>query len=270
MPDADGAGSTTNARLVALQAQIDALEQLLAVQDETVIVQSKRLEALSEDRRRLFDVAMRVAERERIHVADELHDGAIQHLVVLGYQIDKAAGQMDRGEAEAARASLDEIRAALGTQLEGLRDLMKRLRPPSLDVSGVKAAIEDSARAHAARTGIRTVTKIGRGERFAPAIESLLYRVTLECLSNVAQHSEASHVSIDIDEDQAGWVRLIVADDGVGFDAGQMDALVRDGMFGLAGMRESVETAGGTFEVTSNAGGGTRITVRLPIQRADG
>ena len=262
---ARGPDATQSARVAALEAKIDALQQFLSVQDETVLVQTTRLEALSEDRRQLLSAAIRVAERERTRVAEELHDGAIQHLVAMSYKVDRAAAQLARTEVESVRTSLEQIRDGLGKQLEGLRALMTRLRPPSLDVRGVKAAIEDFAREYAGRTGIRTATTIDHDERLASDIESVLYRVTLESLSNVARHADAQHVRIEIGQDQPGWVGLTITDDGIGFDVARLDSLVRDGLFGLAGMRESVETAGGSFDLTSEEGGGTRLTVRLPV-----
>jgi signal transduction histidine kinase len=262
---AEGPDAAQKARIAALEAKIDALQQFLSVQDETVLVQTTRLEALSEDRRQLLSTAIRVAERERMRVAEELHDGAIQHLVAISYKIDRAAAQLARTEVENVRTSLEQIREGIARQLEGLRALMTRLRPPSLDVTGVKAAIQDFTREYAIRTGIQTVTTINHDERLASEIESVLYRVTLESLSNVAQHADAQTVRIEIGQDQPGWVRLVITDDGKGFDVARLDSLVRDGLFGLAGVRESVENAGGRFELTSAAGSGTQLTVRLPV-----
>jgi signal transduction histidine kinase len=261
---AGGPANSESSRIAALEAKIEALEQFLTVQDETVIVQSDRLEALSEDRRQLLNAATHVAERERVRVAEELHDGAIQHLVALGYQIERAVLQLERGEVEKVRESLAGVRTHLNAQLKSLRALMTRLRPPSLDVTGVSAAIEDFAGAYTERTGIQTAMTIDSEERLTSELEALIYRVTLESLSNVAEHSEADLVRIDISREQAGWVQLTISDDGVGFDVDGLDRLVRDGKFGLAGMRESVEAAGGSFLITSEPGGGTRMTVHLP------
>lgn len=271
MTDGPGAvedvSAAQHARIAALEAQIEALEQFLSVQDQTVMVQSTRLEALSEDRRQLLSAAIRVAERERVRVAEELHDGTIQHLVALEYQIERAGTQLQRGDTDTARDTLAAVQFGLNAQLTDLRALMVRLRPPSLDVAGVKAAIEDFAQSYSRRTGIQTATAID-GDRLGAEIEDIVYHVTLDSLSNVAEHASADLVRIEVSRAQPDWVKLTITDDGVGFDVGRIDGLVRDGMFGLARMRESVESVGGSFEITSEPGGGTRMTVMVPARDA--
>ena len=91
----------------------------------------------------------------------------------------------------------------------------------------------------------------------------MLYRVTQETLNNVGKHSGASRVTVSL-EAENGSVRLRINDDGVGFDPITASRLLSEGHFGLAGMRERVELAGGTWTVWSRAGSGTVLTATLP------
>ena len=97
-----------------------------------------------------------------------------------------------------------------------------------------------------------------------PEAETILYRITQESLNNVAKHAKAGHVAVTVDQLDDGRVRLRVRDDGIGFDASNSAQLLREGHYGLAGMRERASLVAGTLEVGSIPGHGTTIEVRLP------
>jgi signal transduction histidine kinase len=94
----------------------------------------------------------------------------------------------------------------------------------------------------------------------------VLYRVVQEALNNVAKHAHAGHVWVYVRVDDER-VDMQVSDDGIGFDASRLNGLVGSGHFGLAGMRERVEIAGGSHRLVSAPGNGTAIRVRLPRRR---
>lgn len=101
--------------------------------------------------------------------------------------------------------------------------------------------------------------------RLPQEVETILYRITQESLNNVAKHAKAGHVRVTVDQHD-GTVRLRVRDDGVGFDASNTGQLLREGHYGLAGMRERASLVGGTLEVGSIPGHGTTVEVRLPME----
>jgi signal transduction histidine kinase len=101
------------------------------------------------------------------------------------------------------------------------------------------------------------------GQRVAPELETAVYRIAQEALTNVAKHAHAQHVALELRREPEG-LRLTVEDDGVGFDPGGPL-----GGFGLVGMRERLELAGGTLEVRPREPGGTRVEAWFPLARAE-
>src|SRR4029453_17427979 len=120
----------------------------------------------------------------------------------------------------------------------------------------------------AQETGIAVDVGLGLTTRLPPEAETILYRITQESLTNVAKHARAGHVTVTVDELDDGRVRLRVRDDGVGFDTSSSPPRLREGHYGLAGMRERASLVGGTLEIGSIPGHGTTIEVRLPTDLA--
>jgi signal transduction histidine kinase len=225
------------------------------------------LEKVESERKHLLDRTMRGAEEERTRIAAELHDGPIQRLTAIGYQLEEASMTLHGGEP----ADVDELLTAaqrhLYAEVSELRGLMATLRPPVLDELGLGLALADHLDSFERRTGIMCFLDSDREARLEPDIETVLYRVAQEALINVAKHSRAYHVWVYLrtDDDRAD---MQVRDDGIGFDPSAVNGLAGRGHFGLAGMRERVEMAGGRYRLLSSPGGGTAIRVRLPRRRA--
>jgi signal transduction histidine kinase len=224
------------------------------------------LERTEAQRKQLLDRTVRGAEEERTRLAAELHDGPIQRLTAVGYQLEEAQLLLDADDGRLARELVAGVRRELYGEIGGLRRLMAALRPPVLDERGLTLALRDLLEGFERRTGIDCTLQGESRIRVEPEIETVLYRVVQEALNNVAKHAHASHVSVylRVDEDR---VDLQVNDDGIGFDATGVNGLVGRGHFGLAGMRERVEIAGGTHRLLSAPGNGTVIRVRLPRRR---
>src|SRR6266568_1314695 len=224
------------------------------------------LEKVETERKHLLDRTMRGAEEERSRIAAELHDGPIQRLTAIGYQLEEASLTLPSGN----HADVDELLSAaqrnLYAEINELRGLMATLRPPVLDELGLGLALADQLDSFARRTGIMCFLDTDRDARLEPEIETVLYRVAQEALINVAKHSRAHHVWVYLrtDDDRAD---MQVRDDGIGFDPSSVNGLTGRGHFGLAGMRERVEMAGGRYRLLSSPGGGTAIRVRLPRRR---
>jgi signal transduction histidine kinase len=218
------------------------------------------------ERKQLLDKTMRGAEEERTRLAAELHDGPIQRLTAVGYRLEEAQLALDDEAGRPARELLAGVQRSLSEEIGGLRRLMAALRPPVLDERGLTLALHDHLETFERHTGTVCSLRSDGGIRLEPEVETVLYRVVQEALTNVAKHAEATHVWVDLRVDD-GLVDLQVRDDGVGFDATRVNGLVGGGHFGLAGMRERVEMAGGTHRLRSEPGNGTSIQVRLPRRR---
>jgi signal transduction histidine kinase len=214
------------------------------------------------ERKRLLDRILRASEDERVHIAAALHDGPIQRLAMLGYTLERGRLRLERGDLAAAGQGLVTAQESLSREVHGLRQMMSSLRPPALDEQGLEGALRDQAAAFAERSRIRARFQAQLHGRFAPEVETILYRVAQEALTNVAKHARASQVWVDVRQD-SGSVELAVRDDGVGFDP-ESAAVIGD-HFGLAAMREQVQMAGGNWTVRSRLGQGTEIHAVLPV-----
>jgi signal transduction histidine kinase len=146
--------------------------------------------------------------------------------------------------------------------IEALRALIAELRPPALDQLGLAPALASLAQRTAAGNELEISADIDLPDdrRLAPELETTVYRVVQESLTNVVKHANASSIDVTVRCADRG-VDVSVADDGIGFDS---DATAGTG-FGLAGMRERVELAGGELSVLPGADAGTVVRARLPL-----
>jgi PAS domain S-box-containing protein len=203
---------------------------------------------LRERSRRLLEVQ----EEERRHLARELHDEIGQMLTGLGFQLGAADPEAAPGLAE-ARRTVREL-------TEQVRQLSMDLRPATLDAYGLLVAARWHIERYQARTGVRVgLRHEGLDRRFAQAVEVAAYRVLQEALTNVARHSGAESVSVQMLADDT-MLTVAIRDDGHGFDP---DAPTLAS--GLGGMRERVELLGGTLAVDSAPGAGTLIAAEVPL-----
>jgi len=196
-------------------------------------------------------------EEERRRLALELHDETGQALtsILLGL---KAIGSAHNKE-EAERAEAD-VRVLVVQALQDVRALAVELRPSALDDFGLGPALERLAQTFGERSGIETTVETHLEERLSPEIETTLYRVVQEALSNVVKHAAAEHVSIVISQ-RGRTVAATIDDDGGGFDEGD----VRHEALGLVGMRERLALVGGSLEIESALGSGTTLAAQVPL-----
>ena len=208
--------------------------------------------------------SIEASEQERRRWARELHDETLQALAGLRVGLSSAR----RGGEQQLREAVETAVESITEEIANLRALIVELRPAALDQYGAAAAIETLAERTAARQGIEVEARVDLGfergdepTRHTPELESTVYRLVQEGLTNAVRHSGASRVRIVVGE-RDGYVDVAVTDDGRGFDP----AATRSGGFGLTGMRERVELAGGELHIDSGAGG-TTIRARLPADR---
>ena len=211
-------------------------------------------------RTRLREVAARALtaqEEERRRIAQELHDGIAQTLTALRVRLRVARATQGEDRTEA----LDRISTDIGAATEEIRRIAQGLRPPALDMLGLSPAIESYARSVAETTGMTIVTDIAATDGvLSPDAELAVYRIVQEALSNVARHSAAPSARVDL-EVTRNTVLVVVSDSGRGFSVS--DEMSRGGL-GLFGMQERGAYLGGTVEIESNPGAGTRIRVTIP------
>jgi signal transduction histidine kinase len=161
---------------------------------------------------------------------------------------------------------LAEMQQAVFDEVGDLRRLMSRLRPPVLDQRGLEDAIRDRAEAIQDEFGLECLVEADLERRLTPALETVLYRVSQEALTNVVKHAGARRARVGLFRDN-GSVILEVEDDGAGFDDAGTTA--EGHHFGLLAMRERVEMAGGTWRLESTPGRGTRIRAVLPAMESE-
>jgi len=204
-----------------------------------------------------------VQEEERRRLSAELHDRTSPNLSALSIMLRTAEQQGPLADAEERAALLEDARALLDDTTASIREISAELRPPVLDYGGLLPALESHAESFAARTGIAVrVDCPAPVGRLSPEIESSLFRIAQEAMTNCAKHAGAAHIDIAlrIEDDQ---LVLVIADDGVGFEREQ---LVRPG-HGLLIMRERAEFAGGHCEIDSRPGEGAVFRLEFPAAR---
>jgi PAS domain S-box-containing protein len=233
------------------------------VVNEDVTERVRADEALQDSADRLQHLSRRlltVQEEERRHLSRELHDEFGQILATITLHLQAAKSTAGR----AAQPSLDESIALLQRAGAQVRRLALELRPMLLETAGLDATLRWLAEQYQQRTGIVTRV-VGDTIEVPSEIAIACFRVTQEAMTNVVRHAQAQRVWIELGQSE-GLLRLMVGDDGIGFDVGSVLERAADaGNLGLIGMRERVEILGGQLAINSEPGHGTRICVSLPI-----
>jgi len=201
-----------------------------------------------------------IAERERARWARDLHDDTLQGLAAIRISLAAALQSSSGDRAEKLERAAAETVGRLEGQIGELSRLIDDLRPAPLERLGLEGALAALAEEVAARGGLAVETEVDLGLTLNRDEERVVYRLAQEALNNVAKHSGASRATLS-----AAWaeeeVRIGVEDDGAGFDPGAVEA-----GRGLNGMRERAEALGGTVEIASRPGGGTRVLARMPVR----
>jgi signal transduction histidine kinase/ligand-binding sensor domain-containing protein len=204
-------------------------------------------------------------EDERTRISRELHDELGQTLTAAKLNLQMARASV--AEAGAAGRVEDSITMMDG-MIRQVRDIARGLRPPLLDEAGLVPAIDQFLKSLAARSGTRIELDVAPGvTRAPPGLNTTVFRLVQEAVGNALRHSRATVVRVTLqDEDDA--LHLVVADDGTGFDPATVARSTRRGVhLGLLGMTERVRSAGGTLEVQSRPGDGSRVVARIPFAR---
>jgi signal transduction histidine kinase len=245
----------------AFSKEDERLLEAFAASAATAVVMAQSVAAERQSQR------LAAAEGERQRWARELHDETLQSMSALRIGLS-AAARSERPDAlgQAVRQAVDQLEEAIAN----LRALITDLRPAALDELGVQAALEGLAE-RTARSGMQVEVSLdldyeqGRvPSRHVPELETALYRIVQEALTNAAKHGHATRATVEIHED-GETVHLNVSDDGNGFDPDRDT----DG-FGLLGMRERVELLAGQLKIDSAPGRGAIVSAKFPAQRRAG
>ena len=212
-----------------------------------------RLDDLRASRQRL--VAAQDSERRRLE--RNLHDGAQQHLVAIKVKLGLVE-MLSTRDPERAKATIVDLKHDADEALETLRDLARGIYPPLLAEKGLAAAL----RSQAGKATLPVRVEADGVARYPQEIEAALYFCTLEALQNVQKYAAASAVDVCVSESN-GQVCIQVTDDGQGFD---VIAATRGA--GLTNMEDRLDALGGTLELESTRGTGTRLRARVPVPRA--
>jgi two-component system sensor histidine kinase UhpB len=221
------------------------------------------LERIEDERRRSGTLAMRAQEEERRRLARDLHDEVNQALAAVSLRL---AATAEHAPPEFA-AELAETQRLASQAMQELLGLARELRPSALDDHGLRAALETQLKRFSARTGVEArLETAGDPDSLADVVQTAIYRVAQEALTNVTRHAGATVVELVVAEDDRG-VELRVSDDGRGFDPAvlpHVKSLTPGRGLGLIGMAERARLVGGELDVRSAPGGGTTIALRVP------
>ena len=221
---------------------------------------ANRLERGRLEREALLQRALAASDTERRVIAADLHDGVVQDLAGVSYSLYAQAPL--RGEHAPARPALEHGAATTRDSIRALRTLLVDIYPPSLERSGLAAALGDLASAASTR-GVATTAVVQPGLELSAGAAQLLFRCAQEALRNTHKHARASSARIEV---QAAGSHAImeVTDDGVGFVPSVVAQRRDEGHFGLLAMENLVHDAGGTMRVDTAPGAGTTVRVRVP------
>jgi signal transduction histidine kinase len=218
------------------------------------------------DLQRLSARLLQAREDEQRRIARELHDEVGQALSAVKVELVVAQGRLDRlgGGPDLLR----DARASADTALRSVRDLSHLLHPSVLDDLGLVAALESHIADCRRRKDIAVeFISTGIEGRQGEEAELAIYRIVQEALMNVARHSRARTARVRLSA-HAGTCRVVIEDDGVGFDVADVERPGRRRGLGLLGIRERVTQLRGTVTIESGPTTGTRIEVELPVSPA--
>jgi signal transduction histidine kinase len=209
--------------------------------------------------------SLAAADAERRHWARELHDETLQSLGGLRVLLSSA---LRREDPQRAREAMREAVEQIECEITSLRAIITELRPAALDELGLRTAIEALLDRHREQSGFEIDAELtlpgpaAGSERLDEDLETAVYRLVQEALTNVAKHARAEHVRV-LATESGGELLVELQDDGVGFDSKTTSR-----GFGLAGMQERMSLAGGRLTVESGERG-TLVTARLPARHRD-
>jgi PAS domain S-box-containing protein len=245
-----------------LEERVRARTAELSSANESLRVEMTERQRVEQERIQLLTRLVLAQEDERRRIARELHDQLGQQLTAFRLTLETLKAQaVERSDLRVQVETLE----ALARQLdEDIAFRVWELRPTVLETLGLQAALTNYVRHWSKHSGIRAQLHTGQStdERLTSEAETMMYRLAQEALNNVAKHARADHVDVVL-ERSAGHLSLIIEDNGVGFDASNVET-VGEGL-GLVGMRERAALVGADLQIESTPGRGTTLIVRAGV-----
>lgn len=248
----------------------NVVELLSSVADQiSVAIENARLfEEVRSQSEHLRTMSRRLAEAEdaeRQRIAMELHDHAGESLTALGINLGIIRKLLGDSEQFELQQYVDDSLVLVEKTTERIRNLLSELRPPMLDDGGLMATLRWYGKQFSERTGIEVVVSGDDPDpRLSPRTEIALFRITTEAFTNVAKHAEASRVILDTEFNEEIF-RLVISDDGIGFNTKHPLGDAQEISWGLITMSERAESLGGILRIESRPSeGGARVITEVP------
>lgn len=259
-------------RLFVMRGQVEKLkgdqahqQQYRSMLEKVMALLDKPVEAgvgPSKSAAASIESIIQAQEAERQRLSRQMHDGPAQALSNFILQTEIAMRLMDVDNAQ-AREELNNLKASALSTFQKVRNFIFELRPMMLDDLGLFPTIKRYADTFKEQTGMEvSVSVSGQERRLESYIEVMIFRALQELLGNAARHSQGSLIKVVVDMGEAS-IKVTVNDNGKGFSA---DTLNQGNSLGLNLIRDRVEILGGTFEIDSTLGKGSRITITVPVK----
>jgi len=246
-----------------IETPVQGIAEIRHLQTELVHM-AGRVQAAQQNLHSYIGAITQGQEDERQRLARELHDDTIQSLIALKQRAQLTRLALPK---ETALQPLAELEALTEHAIENLRRTIRALRPIYLEDFGLVAALEILTNEAGQNSELKFEFHIsGSQKRLAAEVELALYRMVQEALNNIARHAQATQAGVVIEfGDQA--IKISVNDNGSGFEVPRIPAeFVASGHFGLAGLYERAQLIGARLEINSSSGGGTHLSISLPIK----
>jgi len=229
------------------------------------VTERKRAKEAAERERRTLKHLLQSSDHERQLIAYEIHDGLAQQLAGAIMQLDTYADQKDRDPRFAAQA-FEAGTTMLRQGHSEARRLISGVRPPILDEAGIVAAIAHLVNEERRQKGpaVEYLSDV-QFDRLTPTLENAIYRIAQEGVTNACRHSKSQRVRIELVQ-HADRVRIEIRDWGLGF----VPTAIKEGSYGVEGIRQRAKLLGGRCSIQSQRGKGTRIRVELPVVPREG
>ncbi|MDE3089620.1 MAG: sensor histidine kinase [Chloroflexota bacterium] len=233
---------------------------------ERLAAHTRMIEASRAQVRRLSGQVLNAQEDERKRIARELHDDTSGSLARVLLNIEMLEDALPEQGLPEVRAKIRDTRVLAEQTLENVRKMIFGLRPTLLDDLGLAAAVRWYAKNSLEPTGIQVQFEASSNlGRASATIETALFRIAQEAITNIIRHADARHVRVQLTRAQSK-VLLLVQDDGRGFDVSVKRESDGDHRWGLFGVEERVQLLGGAFGIESGEGKGTTLRVEIPVE----
>ena len=234
----------------------------IALENAQLVEEARRR---SSDLKELSAQLFRAQEEERRKISLELHDELGQALTGMGFDLAAIEREWPPELAPRTRERLANVGSLLAELDERVSEMALDLRPQMLDDLGLLPTLRWYVNRYASRMGIDVeLEAVDVEERLSPELTTAVYRTVQEAMTNVAKHAGASRIVVRLERGES-TIAAVVQDNGRGFDADKLSAQLPERGIGLLGIQERVAQLGGTFDIQSRPGQGTRLTMEFPI-----